>query len=95
MAMGMEGLGPGSGQGLIAGADNVRRYAHPRGTITAWAIHSGLINTAKLNDVDLEPWLTDILERMISGRATNDRLHELLIWNWKATREAEAIRIAA
>ena len=54
-----------------------------------WAILSSLLNTAKLNGVDPEAYLVDVLERMVSGRTTNDRLHELLAWNWKAAREAE------
>ena len=41
-----------------------------------WAILSSLLNTAKLNGVDPEAYLTDVLERMVSGRTTNDRLHE-------------------
>ena len=49
-----------------------------------WAILSSLLNTAKLNGVDPEAYLTDVLERMVSRRTTNDRLHELLAWNWKA-----------
>jgi hypothetical protein len=48
-----------------------------------WAILSSLLNTAKLNGLDPEAWLTDVLERMVSRRTTNDRLHELLAWNWK------------
>jgi transposase len=54
-----------------------------------WAILSSLLNTARLNGVDPETYLVDVLERMVSGRTTNDRLHELLAWNWKAAREAE------
>lgn len=48
-----------------------------------WAILSSLVNTAKLNGLDPETYLTDVLERMVSGRTTNDRLHELLAWNWR------------
>ena len=48
-----------------------------------WAILSSLVNTARLNGLDPETYLTDVLERMVSGRTTNDRLHELLAWNWK------------
>ena len=33
--------------------------------------------------LDPETYLADVLERMVSGRTTNDRLHELLAWNWK------------
>ena len=53
-----------------------------------WAILSSLINTAKLNGLDPEVWLTDALERVVSGRTKNNRLHELLAWNWKAARMA-------
>ncbi len=55
-----------------------------------WAILSTLINTAKLNGLDPEFWLTDVLERIVSGRTKSHQLHELLAWNWKAAREAEA-----
>jgi transposase len=58
-----------------------------------WAILSSLLNTAKLNGLDPEAWLTDVLERMVSGRTTNDRLHELLAWNWKP--EAAQAKLAA
>ena len=54
-----------------------------------WAILSSLLNTAKLNGVDPESYLADILERMVSGATKNNRLHELLAWNWKAAREAQ------
>jgi transposase len=52
-----------------------------------WAILSTLLQTARLNDVDPEVWLIDVLERVVSGATTNDRLAELLAWNWKAARE--------
>jgi transposase len=58
-----------------------------------WAILSSLLNTAKLNGLDPEARLTDVLERMVSGRTTNDRLHELLAWNWKP--EAAQAKLAA
>ena len=54
-----------------------------------WAILASLLNTAKLHGVDPETYLTDILERMVSGATKNNRLHELLVWNWKAAREAQ------
>ena len=58
-----------------------------------WAILSSLLNTARLNGVDPEAYLVDVLERMVSGRTTNDRLHELLAWNWKP--EAAQSQLAA
>ena len=52
-----------------------------------WAILSSLLNTAKLNGVDPEAYLADVLERMVSGATKNNQLRELLVWNWKAARE--------
>ena len=60
-----------------------------------WAILASLLNTAKMNGLDPEIYLTEVLEQMVSGRTTNDRLHELLAWNWKADREARAVKAAA
>jgi transposase len=60
-----------------------------------WAILASLLNTAKLNGLDPETWLTDVLERIVSGATKNDQLHELLAWNWKAAREAETNKAAA
>src|SRR5271154_1366520 len=54
-----------------------------------WAILASLLNTCKLNGVDPETYLADILERMVSGATKNNQLHELLVWNWKSAREAE------
>ena len=56
-----------------------------------WAILASILNTAKLHGVDPETYLTDILERMVSGATKNHRLRELLVWNWKAARGAETI----
>ncbi|WP_408094388.1 IS66 family transposase [Rhodoplanes sp. SY1] len=59
-----------------------------------WAILASLINSAKLNDVEPQAWLTDALERIVSGRTTINRLHELLPWIWEAAR-TERITFAA
>jgi transposase len=40
----------------------------------------GLIVTAKLNDVDPQAWLADVLARIAGHPAS--RLDELLPWNW-------------
>jgi transposase len=58
---------------LFAGSD--------RGGQRAALLHS-LIVTAKLNDVDPQAWLADVLHRINYDRAS--RLHELLPRNWKA-----------
>ena len=43
-----------------------------------------LIETAKLNDVDPQAWLADVLAR-IAEHQIND-LDDLLPWNWQRTR---------
>ena len=48
------------------------------------AIMYGLITTAKLNDVDPQAWLADVLARINDMPQT--RLRELLPWEWKAIR---------
>jgi transposase len=42
-----------------------------------------LIATAKLNDVDPQAWLADVLRRIADHPAS--RLDELLPWHWKRT----------
>jgi transposase len=49
-----------------------------------WALVATLIQTAKLNLLDPLAWLTDILERIVSGRTKRNELHTLLPWNWKS-----------
>jgi hypothetical protein len=58
---------------LFAGSDGGARH---------WAIAMTLIQTAKLNGVEPMAWLTDVLERVVSGRARINELHTLLPWNW-------------
>ena len=60
-----------------------------------WAILASLLTTARLNGVDPLSWLTDVLERIVSGRTKNHQLHELLPWEWKATRAAQDRKAAA
>ena len=47
-----------------------------------------LIATAKLNDVDPQAWLADVLARMPDYPAK--RIGDLLPWNWHAERRAAA-----
>jgi len=54
-----------------------------------WAIIATLIQSAKLNDVDPLAWLTDVLERIVSGRTKRHELDTLLPWNWKAAQATE------
>src|SRR3984893_18389280 len=48
-----------------------------------WAIANTLIQTCKLNGIEPLAWLTDILQRIVSGRTKNHVLHSLLPWNWR------------
>jgi hypothetical protein len=54
-----------------------------------------LIQTATLNGVDPQAWLTDVLERMVSREIKANELHRLLPWNWKAASADAAATLAA
>lgn len=58
-----------------------------RGGQRAAAIYT-LIGTAKLNDIDPQAWLADVIAR-ISDMPVS-RLHELLPWNWKQADKTES-----
>ena len=45
------------------------------------AVMATLITTAKLNDVDPQAWLADVLARIAD--IPQARVHELLPWNWR------------
>jgi IS66 C-terminal element len=62
---------------LFAGSD--------RGGQRAAAMYS-IIVTAKMNDVDPQAWLADVLTRIAEHPA--HRLDELLPWNWQLLRES-------
>ncbi|WP_368508586.1 transposase domain-containing protein [Bradyrhizobium lupini] len=51
--------------------------------------------TAKLHDIDPRHYLTDVLERIVSGRTKINQLHMLLPWNWKAERDSSQAKLAA
>jgi transposase len=48
-----------------------------------WAIANTLIQSCKLNGVEPLGYLTDVLQRIVSGRTKNHELHALLPWNWR------------
>ena len=68
----LRGIALGRRAWLFAGSD--------RGGERAAAMYT-LIGTAKLNGVDPQAWLADVLRRIADHPAS--RLHELLPWNWK------------
>src|ERR1700761_4747454 len=47
-----------------------------------------LVATAKLNDIDPQAWLADVLARLPDHPAR--RIHELLPWNWRSQSVAHA-----
>ena len=75
----LRGIALGRKAWLFAGSDRGGERA---------AVISSLIVTAKLNDVDPQAWLTDVLARLPDHPAS--RIPELLPWNWKAARYAIA-----
>jgi transposase len=52
---------------------------------------ASLVATAELNGVEPQAWLTDVLERMVSGRTKAHELERLLPWVWKAEKLAPAV----
>src|SRR3954451_2321574 len=75
----LRGIALGRKSWLFAGSD--------RGGQRAAAIYS-LIVTAKLNDVDPQAWLADVLAR-IAGHPAH-RIDELLPWNWRPNSVARS-----
>jgi transposase len=71
----LRGIALGRKAWLFAGSD--------RGGQRAAAMYS-LIVTAKLNDVDPQTWLADVLGRIATHPAS--KIDELLPWNWPAGR---------
>jgi transposase len=63
-------------------------FSGSEGGAESWAILASILNTAKLNGIDPQTYLCDVLERIVSGRTKNHQLHELLAWNWKTAHEA-------
>jgi hypothetical protein len=73
----LRGIALGRKSWLFAGSD--------RGGQRAAAMYS-LIVTAKMNNIDPQAWLADVLARIASHPAS--RLDELLPWNWRAANAA-------
>ena len=75
----LRGLALGRKSWLFAGSDRGGERT---------AIMYTFILTAKLNDIDPQAWLADILKRIAEHPA--QRLDELLPWNWKAEQMEKA-----
>ena len=74
----------GSSRGVCAVTG---RAQQPRGGDRAAFMYS-LIVTAKMNDIDPQAWLADVLAQMPDMPLS--RLPELLPWNWKVQHMAQA-----
>ena len=68
-------------------------FAGSAGGARHWATMASLVASAKLNGVEPLAWLTDVLERMVSGRTKAHELERLLPWTWKAEGCAAAVHV--
>lgn len=59
-----------------------------------WAVLASLIETCKLNGVNAERWLADVLAKLVNGWPAA-RLDELLPWASTYTMHADDPRLAA
>ena len=75
----LRGIALGRRAWLFAGSD--------RGGERAAAIYT-LIATAKLNDINPQAWLANVLARIADHPAS--RLYELLPWHWKTLSDQAA-----
>ena len=75
----LRGIALGRKAWLFAGSDRGGERA---------AVMYTLIQTAKLNDVDPQAWLADVLARLPDHSAK--RINDLLPWNWKRERQSQA-----
>jgi transposase len=71
-------------RGIAIGRKNWTFAGSDAGGHRAAAIYT-LIETCKLNDVDPQAWLADVLARLPDHPAS--RVAELLPWNWKTTQQ--------
>jgi transposase len=67
---GMRIIALGRKNHLFAGSDDGARF---------WAIHASLIETCKMNNVDPQAWLADVLDK-IANRHPMSQIDELLPW---------------
>ncbi len=74
-------------RGIAVGRHNWTFAGSDEGGRRAAAIYT-LIETAKLNDVDPEAWLADVLARLPDHPAK--RINALLPWNWKRAHQQYA-----
>ena len=74
-------------RGIAVGRKNWNFAGSDAGGQRAAAVYT-LIETCKMNDVDPQAWLADVLARLPDHPAK--RIDELLPWHWKARQQAQA-----
>ncbi len=79
-------------RGIAVGRRNWTFAGSDEGGRRAAAVYT-LIETCKLNDVDPQAWLTDVLARLPDHPAKS--IGELLPWAWKKARQPAPIAAAA
>ena len=74
-------------RGVALGRKSWLFVGSERGGQRAAAMYT-LIGTAKLNNIDPQAWLADVIARISDMQAS--RLYELLPWNWKPAPQTES-----
>jgi transposase len=75
-------------RGVAVGRKNWTFAGSDAGGHRAAAVYT-LIETCKMNDVDPQAWLADILARLPDHPA--NKVADLLPWNWRPTRQQSAV----
>ena len=78
-------------RGIAIGRKNWTFAGSDAGGDCAAAIYT-LIETCKMNDVDPQAWLADVLARLPDHPAS--RVAELLPWTWKTTQQSKTAAAA-
>ena len=74
-------------RGVAVGRRNWTFAGSDAGGHRAAAVYT-LIETCKMNDVDPQAWLADVLARLPDHPA--NKVDQLLPWNWKAKQRSKA-----
>ena len=74
-------------RGVAVGRRNWTFAGSDAGGHRAAAVYT-LIETCKMNDVDPQAWLADVLARLPDHPA--NKVTDLLPWNWKANQQSKA-----
>jgi IS66 C-terminal element len=78
---------PNERWGVAVGRRNWTFAGSDAGGHRAAAVYT-LIETCKMNDVDPQAWLADVLARLSDHPA--NKVADLLPWNWKANQQSKA-----